>query len=115
MEEVAFHLGLDVGLTVKQEWRKRTSRGGHSTCKSTEVGNDKHLWKAERRAETGLRETPRGEMLFTQLLGLPGNHQCLWRRPSSITQDGPRLAPNTLRDSANSKSRQHQTWMRNVK
>lgn len=104
-----FNLGLDVWLTVKQKWRKMTRRGRHSTCKSVEVGNDKHIWKAERRAETGLRETPRGEMLFTQLLGLPGNHQCLQGRPSSITQHGPRLAPNTYQDSANSKSRQHQT------
>ena len=51
MEEAAFNWGLKARHTIKQKWRKMTSRGAHGTCRSTEVGNDKCVCEAEHRAD----------------------------------------------------------------
>lgn len=51
MEEAAFNWGLKARPTIEQKWSKVTSGGWGVTSRSTEVGNDKRVCKAEHKAD----------------------------------------------------------------
>lgn len=66
--EGAFNLDLDVKLTIKQKRRKMTQAEEGMKMTEHRAGKGQRCMESRAHAKTGLRETPRGEMLFPQLL-----------------------------------------------
>lgn len=115
LEEAACNLGLKARPTVKQKWRKMTSRGGHAHA-GARSGVTTNVSAKQSTGQTGLSETPRRATLFTQLPGPPGTTSASREDlPASprMARTGPQHPPRQPQQLVGT-SRQHQTQTRNV-